>query len=222
MGLLRLSMIGGVGLACLLALGCNREEPIKAYQAPKEPARVHHERREWKAPGQWIEWPGPDEQSYGGFTIEESQPPLELTINALPRESPSAADVTANVNRWQRQLEMPASSKEEVRGLVKKVMADGRAGFQVDLAGPAGAEQKRILAAMAVDGDRVWFFKLMGPTARVEKHRAEFDQFVPSLRFNAFKTSTAEKGTKDGLTWTKPIGWEYGGGGELRAWRLLG
>ena len=215
-------MIGGVGLACLLALGCNREEPIKAYQAPREPARVHHERLEWKTPGEWIEWPGPDEQSYGGFTIEESQPPLELTITALPRESPSAADVTANVNRWQRQLEMPASSKEEVRGLVKKVMADGRAVFQVDLAGPAGAEQKRILAAMAVDGDRVWFFKLMGPTARLEKHKAEFDQFVPSLRFNAFKTSTAEKGTKDGLTWTKPIGWEYGGEGQFRVVTMFG
>src|SRR2546421_10583149 len=101
-------------------------------------------------------------------------------------------------------------------------MPGGGGVLQFDPAGPAGAEQKRILAAMAVDGDRVWFFKLMGPTARLEKHKAEFDQFVPSLRFNASRTSTAEKGAKDGLTWTKPIGWEYGGGGELRAWRLLG
>src|SRR2546421_12516735 len=93
MGLLRLSMIGGVGLACLLALGCNREEPIKAYQAPREPARVHHERLEWKTPGEWIEWPGPDEQSYGGFYLLKCQRPLELIINALTREGPKAAGV---------------------------------------------------------------------------------------------------------------------------------
>src|ERR1041385_2982146 len=104
-------MIGGVGLLCLLALGCNKEEPIQAYQAPKEPAHVHHDRLEWKTPGQWIEWPGPDEQTYGGFTIEEPQPPLELVINAFSRQAPSAADVTANVNRWQGQLKMPPSSK---------------------------------------------------------------------------------------------------------------
>src|SRR2546421_2234589 len=84
MGLLRLSMIGGVGLACLLALGCNREEPIKAYQAPREPARVHHERLEWKTPGEWIEWPGPDEPSYGGFCISESVRPSSLFIDSPP------------------------------------------------------------------------------------------------------------------------------------------
>jgi len=215
-------MLGGVGLACLLALGCNREEPIKAYQAPKEPAHVHHDRLEWKTPGQWIEWPGPDEQTYGGFTIEETQPPLELLINAFPRQAPSAADVTANVNRWQGQLGMPGSSKEEVRTLVKKVMAGERAVFQVDLAGPPGPDQKRILAAMAVDGNRVWFFKLMGSAARIEKHKAEFDQFVSSLRFNGPGNSAPEQGSKDGLAWTRPGGWEYGGEGQFRVLTLFG
>ena len=101
-------------------------------------------------------------------------------------------------------------------------MADGRAVFQVDLKGSDEGGQKRILAAMAVDGDRVWFFKLMGPTARLEKHKAEFDQFVPSLRFNAFRNSAAEKGNKDGLAWTKPIGWEYGGEVQFRVLTMFG
>jgi len=54
MGLLRLMMAGGVGCLCFLALGCNREGPIKAYQAPKEPAHVHRDRIEWKTPADWI------------------------------------------------------------------------------------------------------------------------------------------------------------------------
>src|SRR5438045_603519 len=132
MGFLRLSMIWGVGSLSLLALGCNKEEPIKAYQAPKEPVHVYHDRLEWKTPGQWIEWPGPDEQTHG-FTVEETNPPLELTITALDRQSPGAGDVTANVNRWQRQLGMPATSKAEVRSLVKRIVANERTIFVVNL-----------------------------------------------------------------------------------------
>lgn len=210
MGLLRLSMIGVVGLACLVALGCNREEPIKAYQAPKDPPRVHHDRLEWKTPGQWIEWPGPDEQSYGGFTIEETQPPLELTITALGRQSPSAADVTANVNRWQRQLGMPLSSKEEVNSLVKKVMVGERQVFVVDLLGPAGDDQKQILGGMVVEGDRVWFFKLMGAAERVGKHKAEFDQFISSLKFNGPGETAPQRETRGQLSWLTPQGWVTG------------
>src|SRR5258706_16371505 len=96
MRLLRLSMIGGAELACLLALGCNREEPIKAYQAPREPARVHHERLEWKTPGEWIEWPGPDEQTYGGFSIEGNPPPFAMSKTTPPPETANAAEGRAN------------------------------------------------------------------------------------------------------------------------------
>jgi hypothetical protein len=221
MGMLRLSMIGGVGLVCLLALGCNRDEPIKAYQAPREAAHVHHERLEWKTPANWIEWPGADEQTLSGFTVEDGQPPLELTITALPRQSPSAADVTANVNRWQRQLEMPGSSKEEVETLAKKVMVGERPVFVVDLLGPARADQKRILGGMSVEGDRVWFFKLMGAAARVEKHKSEFDQLISSLKFNGPAYSGPQRETKGRLSWITPAGWENGGEKAMRELTLF-
>src|SRR5207249_328695 len=107
MSLFRLAAVGGVGCLCLLALGCEKDEPIRAYQAPKEPAHVHRERIEWKAAPDWIEWTG-DEKTYAGFTLEDAQPALEMTVTYLPRqEAPEAADVTANVNRWQRQLGAP-------------------------------------------------------------------------------------------------------------------
>ena len=95
MSLFRLAAAGGLGCLCLLALGCEKDEPIRAYQAPKEPAHVHRERIEWKAAPDWIEWTGDEQtQSYAGFTLEESQPPLEMTVTYLPRQAPEAADVT--------------------------------------------------------------------------------------------------------------------------------
>ena len=45
---------------------------------------------------------------------------------------------------------MPASSKEDVDQLAKKLTVDGRDAFIVDLLGPAGEGQKRILGAMLV------------------------------------------------------------------------
>ncbi|HEV8605443.1 MAG TPA: hypothetical protein VGQ99_08765 [Tepidisphaeraceae bacterium] len=206
-------------LACALAAlcpGCRKEEPIKAYQAPKEPAHVHHERLEWKVPGQWIEWPG-DEQTYAGFTLEEADPPLEMTISALPRNSPSAADVQANVNRWQRQLGLPASSPEEVNQLATKVVVDERPLFIVDLLGPPGDQQKRILGAMVVEGDRVWFFKATGPTQRLAQHKQEFNDFILSLKFNGPKDRLPQRETKNDLSWIAPAGWENGGDKPLRA-----
>ena len=203
------SLLATLGLGCLslLALGCEKEEAVRAYQAPKEPAHVHHDRIEWKIPTDWIEWTG-DEQTrtYAGFTIEDTNPPLEMTVTLLPRQAPSAADVTANVNRWQRQLEAPLSSQEQVDQLARKQTFDGREGYVVDLLGPPGPEQKRILGAMAIDGDRVWFFKMMGPVQRLEKHKKEFEDFLTTLKLNG-----PRKEFKGPLAFNTPPGWTSAG-----------
>src|ERR1044072_6072920 len=98
MRLFSLLAAGGLGCLSLLALGCEKQDPIRTYQVPKEPAHVHRDRIEWKAPADWVEGPG-DEQThtYAGFTVKDTPPPLEMTVTTLPREAPQAADVTANV-----------------------------------------------------------------------------------------------------------------------------
>src|SRR3954453_7265694 len=101
MRLFRLALAGGVGCLCFLALGCKKEGSIRVYLAPKDPVHVHHERIEWKAPPDWVEWTG-DRVTYAGFTVEDGQPTLEMTVTYFPRQAPEAADLTANVNRWQR------------------------------------------------------------------------------------------------------------------------
>jgi hypothetical protein len=212
MSLLRLSLLAGVGLLCVFAFGCEKEQPIRAYQAPKEPAHVHHDRIEWKTPPEWIEWPG-DEQTmtYAGFTLEDAQPALEMIVSYFPRQAPEAADLTANVNRWQRQLKMPASSPEEANQLAKKMDLDGREAHVVDLLGPAGETQKQILAAMVIEGDRVWFFKVMGDAARVAKHKSEFEQFLSSLKLNG-----PRKEMNATLAWIAPPGWINAGERPMR------
>lgn len=66
----------------------------------------------------------------------------------------------------------------------------------------------RMLAVMVPHGDRTWFFKVQGPPAEVEAHKAEVEQFLQSIHF----TDGAEKP----LTWTLPAGWQEKGGSQLR------
>jgi hypothetical protein len=189
----------------LAGLGCEREGEIRAYKTNKEPAHVHRDRLEWVVSGEWVEWPG-DEQSYAGFTLDEGKPALELVISALPREAASAADVVANVNRWQRQMGMAASSGEEVNKLVKQVVVnDDRVVSVVDLKGPSG---NRTLAAMAVEADRVWFFTVKGAAERIEARKKEFEEFIASLKFHGPKDSGRE--SKGALSHARPAGWVEG------------
>jgi hypothetical protein len=210
---LRVALVLAVGWA----VGCDREEPIRSYKALKDPPHAHRERLEWKVPGDWVEWPG-DDTTYAGFTLSE-KPQLEMTITALPRSASGAADVVANVNRWQRQMGMPATSPEETSGLVKEIVVDGRPVQMVDLMSKPASEaapRTRTLAAMTVDGDRVWFFTAKGDADALEKHKKEFEEFVASLKFNAAKMAAARRETRGPLSYVIPAGWEDGGPREMR------
>jgi hypothetical protein len=200
---------------CALISGCNREDPIKAYQAPADPTHSHHDHIEWTLPADWIEWPG-EGNTEVGFTLDDQSPSLDLTLSYLERKTPSAADLTANVNRWQRQVGLPASSKEEVNQLVTKIEADGRTINVVDLLGPPGKDQKRILAAMFIDGDKVWYFKSIGPADRLAPHKKEFQEFISSLKINGPKDTGPQRETKGDLSWITPPTWENGGERQMR------
>jgi hypothetical protein len=200
---------------CGLGVGCNREEPIRAYQTPHEAVEVHHDRVEWTTPGSWVEWPA-ERPEIVGFTIDEQSPPIQMAFSSLERTSPSAADVLANVNRWERQVGIPLSTPEQADKVVTKVPLGGRTANVVDLLGPPGGDQKRLFAAMIVDGNEVWFFKTMGPAARMAAHKSEWDQFISSVKINGPKETGPQRQYKPPLSWIVPEGWENGGDVEMR------
>lgn len=70
--------------------------------------------------------------------------------------------------------------------------------------------QQRLLGAIIPRGERTWFFKLVGPQDVVDKHAAEFRQFIQSLSF-------PEKGRQP-IAWRVPEewGWREEPGEKLR------
>ncbi|MCS6851121.1 MAG: hypothetical protein NZ700_08145 [Gemmataceae bacterium] len=67
-------------------------------------------------------------------------------------------------------------------------------------------EPMRLLGAIVPHEDRVWFFKLVGPTSIVSVHRATFEEFVRSVGFDP----------PGPITWVVPPGWEKQPGSGLR------
>jgi hypothetical protein len=117
------------------------------------------------------------------FQVGDGDRTASATVMALPGEG---GGLVANVNRWRAQIGLDALDEQAVTKAVRPIKVDGLPGHGVDLTGPRtdGKASQRILAAVVKQGDRVWFFKLMGPADLVAEQKQAFDQFVESVRFD--------------------------------------
>jgi hypothetical protein len=70
-----------------------------------------------------------------------------------------------------------------------------------------GEPTHRMLAAILPDGDRAWFFKLVGPLAAVDRRAEEVHKFFTGIRL----------GDDGRPTWELPAEWKEEQGGGMRA-----
>ena len=171
--------------------GCDREEPISVYQAPKDPtpvittavgpaaAAAESSELTWTVPSGWTQEPGGGQMRFATFLVNEN-PKVELTVVPLGAE---AGAVPANINRWEGQLGLPPSPPEKLGDVSKSEKINGLDATLVDLTGAATAKpQQRMLAAIVPHAGRVWFFKLLGPADVVGAQKANFESFMHSLK----------------------------------------
>src|SRR5947207_1498081 len=60
----------------------------------------------------------------------------------------------------------------------------------VDLIGPKESGGQRILGALLPHEDRVWFFKLAGPSDKVGAQKEKFEAFLRSIQFTPWSRVT--------------------------------
>jgi hypothetical protein len=131
----------------------------------------------YKAPEGWSQKPN-NQFSRAAFEVREGGDKADVTVTPL---GATGGDLTANVNRWRDQLGLARWSEEEVRKNAVELQVDGKSAKYFDLSGKAG----RFLGVRIEDGDTVWFVKMTGPPALIEKQKKNFEAFVKSLRFTA-------------------------------------
>jgi hypothetical protein len=173
-----------LALAGLLLLGgCEREEGIRTYNAPKDPpppaVAVAPAQEHWHVPATWKQLP-PGPMIKAAYQVADN---VKMTVSQVTAMDSGSATVLANVNRWEGQLGLPPTPQAEMSKLVKPISLPGREALMVDLKGPAaeGRPQQRMLAAMVPDGQQVWVFKMTGAADQLEPQKTAFEEVVKSI-----------------------------------------
>lgn len=117
------------------------------------------------------------------FQISEGDKRAEMTVIDLSSGASGITDVAANVRRWAGQIGLQDTSDEQLEKLTHPVKIDGIDGHHTVLLSP-NSDGKGLLAAMAERDGKVWFFKLTGDRALVDKQQQAFTDFLKSVKFS--------------------------------------
>ncbi len=163
-------MTAVVGIGLLFSLcGCRRDK-IRTHRVRK-PAAVSGpaltgqalaDDLTWTVPADWNEMSAADSSlRAASYRIGAGESAVRVTVTALRG---AAGGVDANVNRWRRQLNLPAVSGQQLRPATWSVRTPVGVATVVDVGGPAApAAGQGILAAILPAGNRTWFIKIAAP-----------------------------------------------------------
>ena len=152
-------------------------------QAGTPPAEVAMPKEfTYEAPAGWQ--PGKiNSMRKAAFNVVDGDQQAEVTVMPFPA-SGAMGDPVAQAQRWAGQVGLASQTEADLDKNKTTVTIDGVEGQQFDLFGPGAAGGPRgILAAMIRRGELMWFFKMDGDQALVEKQREAFGQFIESIEF---------------------------------------
>ncbi|MDQ8204561.1 hypothetical protein [Pelagicoccus sp. SDUM812003] len=164
--------------------GLQLDEPEMAAGAA-EPDMSESDHVHFTAPKGWVESEG-SSLRIASYKIEkEGLPPADFAITSFPGDT---GGLTANVNRWRRQIGLEPWSPDQVTGAMTTfTSANGLKFRSFDLKSSAEGQRsegdQRILVAILEHGGRSWFFKLRGDALLLETQRNKFRALLESVTF---------------------------------------
>ena len=143
----------------------------------------------YTVPAGWQEKP-PTQMRLASFSIAENGKQADVSV--VPLGGTGGGDI-ANVNRWRGQVGLQPLTDDDLQKVVEAVKIDGLTANLYDVAGndTGEADVQRILAAILHRNGTVWFFKVSGESALVEKQKPAFLDFLKSVQFTGQAAATA-------------------------------
>ena len=135
----------------------------------------------WEVPPGWTEAP-PTQMLLAKFLLPgQGTNKAEVTVSVFPG---SVGGVLANVNRWRGQIGLPPASESELEGLTSSLDVLGGKAILVDMSGTdaKSGQKARLLGAILPQGERTWFYKLMGDQEIAEREKQAFVKFVQTAK----------------------------------------
>ncbi len=104
----------------------------------------------------------------------------EALVTVIPMETAGVEDLRANINRWAKKVGLKDLTDKQIADLINEISVDGiDQCITVDLVGP----KDEMLAVLVPLSDKVWVFKMTGPSELVTRQKKTFLEFVQSVKF---------------------------------------
>lgn len=133
----------------------------------------------WELPQGWTQAPATSSMRYATFTVASADGSKgEISITHFPGDVGGDLD---NVNRWRQQVSLPPIDAAGLAAVITPIAAGPKEIKFADFTGP----QARLAAGWTRHGPETWFVKFTGPDALIASEKANFTQFLASLRFQS-------------------------------------
>jgi hypothetical protein len=134
----------------------------------------------YDVPKGWEKDARPAGISVESFTVADASGKASVTVTL------AGGDLEGTINRWRGQVGLPPLSGDELNRTIRKLPVAGSEAVLVDANNAASTQpNNRILGAILPLQGQTWFFKMTGPSALLERHKAAFEDFVKSVKLGA-------------------------------------
>jgi len=136
---------------------------------------------DWNVPPGWTEEP-PTQMLLAKFSATDNAARAEITVSSFPGD---VGGLLANVNRWRRQVSLPAIDEAQMTKSVQQLGVQSDQGSLLDVDGTdakSGQPVRLIGVAVPHDG-QTWFFKMAGDAKVVAREKDAFIKFVQNTKF---------------------------------------
>ncbi len=136
----------------------------------------------WQVPAGWQEVPA-GQFLVAKFAVSGSDSsPTAVNISTAPGEG---GGVSANVNRWRKQLGLAELGETELNKTITSVDTAGGKAMLVDMSGTDArtGQKARLVGAIVPQSGQTWFYKLMGNEQVVGREKDAFEKFIQSAKY---------------------------------------
>jgi hypothetical protein len=133
----------------------------------------------WTLPKDWTE------SGASGMRMATLKPAVdgEVDVSVVVLPGPVGGEL-AIVNRWRDQIGLSATDESGLASSRSSVQSKAGTVSVYDFSSE-GAKRSRLIAALLLSDESIWFVKMLGEEAAVASARPEFMHLLESLRFDA-------------------------------------
>jgi hypothetical protein len=132
---------------------------------------------QWEVPSHWTEEPV-TQMLLAKFAVSDEGARADITVSSFPGD---VGGLLANVNRWRRQVNLPALDETQLANAVKTIKVQSDEGTLVELGNPDG-KSPSLIGVVAPHNGQTWSFKMFGDAKLVAHEKDTFVKFVQNVK----------------------------------------